>query len=177
MRHRQCQRYYPGSTRFQVILRVFSRIHQFILHTLPPSADLDRRVAFGIGVGSLFNLAIAKWNDALHAEASAEGQRQAFQQILGAPFVPAVILLVSLCWCMESPRYYMQPNTPHRNPSRAYKILLSARQTQVGAQPSPGDWEVAERREFIAPSPEGLVCTPQVCGVGCLSNAQSCPPG
>lgn len=60
-----------------------------------------------------------------------ENQKRAFQHILGAPFVPAVILLIALCWCMESPRYYMQPGTPHRNPSRAYEILLRARQTQV----------------------------------------------
>lgn len=62
---------------------------------------------------------------------STENQKRAFQHILGAPFIPAIILLITMCWCMESPRYYMQPGTPHRNPSRAYEILLKARPTQV----------------------------------------------
>lgn len=79
----------------------------------------------------MFNLAIAKWNNALDGHSPQDNQNHALQQILGAPFVPAVILLVSLCWCMESPRYYMQLGTPHRNPSRAYEILLRARKTQV----------------------------------------------
>lgn len=39
--------------------------------------------------------------------------------------------MIALFWCMESPRYYMQPGTPHRSPARAYEILLRARQTQV----------------------------------------------
>lgn len=90
------------------------------------------RVAFGIAIGSCVNLAIAAGNHATTKNALPDNQIQALRQILGAPFVPAVILLVALCWCMESPRYYMQPNTPHRNPSRAYEVLLNARQTKVG---------------------------------------------
>lgn len=95
------------------------------------------RVAFGIAIGSCVNLAIAAWNDAIEPDAHPDNQTQALRQILGAPFVPAVILLISLGWCMESPRYYMQPNTPHRSPSRAYEVLLNARQTKVGQVPSP----------------------------------------
>lgn len=90
------------------------------------------RVAFGIAIGSSVNLAIAAWNHATDTDhAPRDNQIQALRQILGAPFVPAVVLLIALFWCMESPRYYMQPNTPHRNPSRAYEILLNARQTKV----------------------------------------------
>ncbi|ROW04806.1 hypothetical protein VMCG_04780 [Cytospora schulzeri] len=90
-------------------------------------------VAFGIAIGSCINLAIAGWNHATDLAAPRDNQIQALRQILGAPFVPAVILLVALGWCMESPRYYMQPNTPHRNPSRAYEVLLKARQTKLQA--------------------------------------------
>lgn len=89
------------------------------------------RVAFGIGIGSAINLGIAAWNNATQDSASRDNQVKALREILGAPFIPAVLLLVALGWCMESPRYYMQPNTPHRNPSRAYDILLKARQTKV----------------------------------------------
>lgn len=90
-------------------------------------------VAFGIGIGSAINLGIAAWNNATQDSASPDHQIKALREILGAPFVPAVLLLISLGWCMESPRYYMQPNTPHHNPSRAYDILLKARQTKLQA--------------------------------------------
>ncbi|KAF3766505.1 MFS general substrate transporter [Cryphonectria parasitica EP155] len=90
-------------------------------------------VAFGIATGSVFNLAIANWCNALGASALPENQRNALRQILGAPFVPSIILLVALCWCIESPRYYMLPNTPRFNVLRAYEILLSARETQLQA--------------------------------------------
>lgn len=89
------------------------------------------RVAFGIGIGSAINLGIAAWNNTTENNASQNNQIKALREILGAPFIPAVFLLIALGWCMESPRYYMQPNTPHRNPSRAYDILLKARQTKV----------------------------------------------
>lgn len=82
------------------------------------------------------NLAIATWNHATDVDSPRDNQITALRQILGAPFVPAVILLFSLGWCMESPRYYMQPNTPHRNPSRALEILLNARQTTVSRKQS-----------------------------------------
>ncbi|POS69660.1 hypothetical protein DHEL01_v211944 [Diaporthe helianthi] len=88
-------------------------------------------VAFGIAIGSAINLGIAAWNDATEDRASQSNQIKALREILGAPFIPAVLLLIALGWCMESPRYYMQPNTPHRNPSRAYDILLKARQTKA----------------------------------------------
>lgn len=89
------------------------------------------RVAFGIAIGSAINLGIAAWNNATDINDPRSNQIKALREILGAPFIPAAILLIALGWCMESPRYYMQPNTPHRNPSRAYDILLKARQTKV----------------------------------------------
>lgn len=98
------------------------------------------RVAFGIAIGSALNLGIAAWNNATENQGllndqglpnNQDNQIKALREMLGAPFVPAAILLIALGWCMESPRYYMQPNTPHRNPSRAYDILLKARQTKA----------------------------------------------
>ena len=52
--------------------------------------------------------------------------------ILGAPSVPALILLIALVFCPESPRYYMRPSSPNYNPSKAYSILLRLRNTEVG---------------------------------------------
>ena len=48
-----------------------------------------------------------------------QAERKALQLILGAPMVPAVLLLIALSWCMESPRYYMRRNTPNYNPRHA----------------------------------------------------------
>ncbi|KAL1877971.1 hypothetical protein Daus18300_002325 [Diaporthe australafricana] len=89
-------------------------------------------VAFGIAIGSALNVAIAGWNDAFETD-NPDNNINALRQILGAPFIPAVILLISLGWCMESPRYYMQPKTPHRNPSRAFDILVASRETELQA--------------------------------------------
>lgn len=88
-------------------------------------------MAFGIAIGSAINLGIAAWNNATDDSDLPSNQIKALREILGAPFIPAAILLIALGWCMESPRYYMQQNTPHRNPSRAYDILLKARRTKV----------------------------------------------
>ncbi|KAK1487637.1 hypothetical protein CCUS01_14931 [Colletotrichum cuscutae] len=54
-----------------------------------------------------------------------------FRSILAAPMVPAVFTLIALAYCMESPRFYMQKNTPNYRPMRAYEILSKVRNTQV----------------------------------------------
>ncbi len=56
------------------------------------------------------------------------------QLILGAPFVPALILLVGLWFCPESPRYYMRRQSRNYNPAKAYAILLRLRNTEVSSQ-------------------------------------------
>jgi hypothetical protein len=51
--------------------------------------------------------------------------------MLGAPFVPALMLLVGLYFCPESPRYYMRLGSPSYNPTKAYEILKRLRKTEV----------------------------------------------
>lgn len=54
--------------------------------------------AFGIFLGTAFNLAV--WN---------AGPNN-WRLMLGAPFIPAVPLLVLIYFCPESPRWYMKKN-------------------------------------------------------------------
>ncbi|KAI1273948.1 sugar transporter-domain-containing protein [Xylaria sp. FL0933] len=74
-------------------------------------------VAFGIAVGFAFNLVF--W--------TARDHQTIKQLILGAPFVPAIFLLVGLYFCPESPRYYMRQQSAHFNPKKAYAILVKLR--------------------------------------------------
>lgn len=55
----------------------------------------------------------------------------AFQLILGAPLVPSILLLIALCFCYESPRFYMRPGTPNYNLERAFEILRKVRKSEV----------------------------------------------
>lgn len=55
----------------------------------------------------------------------------AFQLILGAPLVPSILLLIALCFCYESPRFYMRPGTPNYNLERAFEILRKVRKNEV----------------------------------------------
>ncbi|KAK1856991.1 MFS monosaccharide transporter [Colletotrichum chrysophilum] len=97
-------------------------------------------VAFGIMMGSVFNLVLVAATGALsfdvsmkYPEGSNEASRGwlALRLILAAPMVPAVFTLIALAYCMESPRFYMQRNTPNYRPMRAYEILSSVRNTKV----------------------------------------------
>ncbi|KAI1877075.1 uncharacterized protein JN550_001147 [Neoarthrinium moseri] len=69
-------------------------------------------VAFGIMIGFIFNAVFSTFI----------GDNQTtLAFILGAPIVPSVVLLLALCICPESPRYYMRS---HRyRPSKAYMVL------------------------------------------------------
>lgn len=91
-------------------------------------------------MGSVFNLVLVAATNALsfdvsmkYPEGSDEASRGwlALRLILAAPMVPAVFTLIALAYCMESPRFYMQKNTPNYRPMRAYEILSSVRNTQV----------------------------------------------
>ncbi|KAF4910171.1 putative polyol transporter 1 [Colletotrichum fructicola] len=99
-------------------------------------------VAFGIMMGSVFNLVLVAATGALsfdvsmkYPEGSNEASRGwlALRLILAAPMVPAVFTLIALAYCMESPRFYMQKNTPNYRPMRAYEILSSVRNTKFQA--------------------------------------------
>jgi hypothetical protein len=85
-------------------------------------ADIYTRVAFGIMMGFVFNLIFAQ----------AENDERTLSLILGAPFVPALFLLVGLYFCPESPRYYMRRRSSSFNPPKAYEILRQLRNTEVG---------------------------------------------
>lgn len=91
-------------------------------------------VAFGILVGFAFNLAFM----------SANTERLTMQLILGAPFVPSLILLVGLYFCPESPRYHMRPRTRHYDPAKAYRILQKLRNTEVRILALCCGWESQE---------------------------------
>ncbi|KAI0429981.1 sugar transporter-domain-containing protein [Xylaria sp. FL1042] len=80
-------------------------------------------VAFGIAVGFAFNLFF--W--------TARDHQTIKQLILGAPFVPAIFLLVGLYFCPESPRYYMRQQSAHFNPEKAYAILVRLRGSEFQA--------------------------------------------
>ncbi|KAK1543878.1 hypothetical protein CPAR01_04511 [Colletotrichum paranaense] len=98
-------------------------------------------VAFGIMLGNAINLILAGAVGALGfplepkdstASLDVKGDL-ALRLILAAPMVPAVFTLIALAYCMESPRFYMQKNTPNYRPMRAYEILSKVRNTQLQA--------------------------------------------
>lgn len=91
-------------------------------------------------MGGVTNLVLVAATNALsfdvsmnYPEGSDEASRGwlALRLILAAPMVPAVLTLIALAYCMESPRFYMRKNTPNYRPMRAYEILSSVRNTQV----------------------------------------------
>ncbi|KAF4470086.1 myo-inositol transport ITR1 [Fusarium albosuccineum] len=95
-------------------------------------------VACGIMVGFVVNFAISGATDTLSSAPSGklhqhDSRYRAFQWILGAPAVPALFLLIAVCFCYESPRFYMRPNTPNYNLGRAFEILRKVRQTDLQA--------------------------------------------
>ncbi|KAH7024090.1 hypothetical protein EDB80DRAFT_699202 [Ilyonectria destructans] len=95
-------------------------------------------VACGIMVGFGVNLIIAAVVGTLESQPvppsdSSHLRRLTLQLILGAPLVPALLLFVAVCFCYESPRFYMRPNTPNFNLERAFNVLLAVRETRLQA--------------------------------------------
>ncbi|KAK8079406.1 hypothetical protein PG997_007224 [Apiospora hydei] len=77
-------------------------------------------VACGIMVGLLLNLIFV-------VRIPQESGDVALGLILGAPAIPAVLLLVVLWSCPESPRYYMRIDSRNYNPKKAYEELKKIR--------------------------------------------------
>jgi hypothetical protein len=74
-------------------------------------------------LGFGFNLIFAQAPKASHT----------YHYINGAPFVPALVLLVVvLLLCPESPRYHLMKG-PNYSPERAYQILRTLRNTELQA--------------------------------------------
>ncbi|KAL2875899.1 hypothetical protein SGCOL_008895, partial [Colletotrichum sp. CLE4] len=102
-------------------------------------------VAFGIMLGNAVNLILAGAVGALDFPVKPSNNNYspsdsldtkgdlALRLILAAPMVPAIFTLIALAYCMESPRFYMQKNTPNYRPMRAYEILSKVRNTQLQA--------------------------------------------
>ncbi|KAI1768649.1 hypothetical protein GGR53DRAFT_531862 [Hypoxylon sp. FL1150] len=76
-------------------------------------------VAFGIMMGFAFNLIVS----------NIRNDKLVLQLILGAPLVPSIFLMIGLCFCPESPRYYMRRSID--NPQKAYDILRKLRKTEL----------------------------------------------
>lgn len=86
-------------------------------------------------MGFVVNLVIARATTALYMSPqkilTEDAGYLTFQLILGAPLVPALFLLLAVCFCHESPRFYMRPGTPSFNIQRAFNVLLQVRPTRV----------------------------------------------
>lgn len=86
-----------------------------LLVLLRKFADRDR-VACGIMVGFAFNLITTT---------AGQDHKLTVALILGAPVVPAMVLIVALWRCPESPRYYLRLEKP--NYTRAFAELKKLR--------------------------------------------------
>ncbi|KAM5516494.1 hypothetical protein FOXYSP1_03445 [Fusarium oxysporum f. sp. phaseoli] len=96
------------------------------------------RVACGIMIGFVINFVIAAATNTLDGQPNAGlnehgGRYHALQWIAAAPVVPSVLLFIAVCFCYESPRFYMRPGTPNYNLDRAFRNLLQVRPTRLQA--------------------------------------------
>lgn len=94
------------------------------------------RVACGIMIGFVINFVIAAATNTLDGQPNAGlnergGRYHALQWIAAAPVVPSILLFIAVCFCYESPRFYMRPGTPNYNLDRAFRNLLQVRPTRV----------------------------------------------
>ncbi|KAF4950482.1 hypothetical protein FGADI_8188 [Fusarium gaditjirri] len=95
-------------------------------------------VACGIMIGFVINFVIAAATNTLDGQPNAGlnehgGRYHALQWIAAAPVVPSVLLFIAVCFCYESPRFYMRPGTPNYNLDRAFRNLLQVRPTRLQA--------------------------------------------
>ncbi|EKJ75378.1 hypothetical protein NXS19_013196 [Fusarium pseudograminearum] len=95
-------------------------------------------VACGIMIGFVANFVIAAATNTLDGHPNAEtnqhgGRYYALQWIAAAPAVPSLLLFIAVCYCYESPRFYMRPDSPNYDLDRAFKILLQVRKTRLQA--------------------------------------------
>lgn len=61
---------------------------------------------------------------------TAQQKRLSMSLQLGAPIVPAIVLMLSLWWCPESPRWHMMKGDI-KNYRKAYDIFVALRNTPV----------------------------------------------
>ncbi|EWG53749.1 hypothetical protein FVEG_12113 [Fusarium verticillioides 7600] len=96
------------------------------------------KVACGIMIGFVINFVIAAATNTLDGQPNAGlnergGRYHTLQWIAAAPVVPSVLLFIAVCFCYESPRFYMRPGTPSYNLDRAFRNLLQVRPTRLQA--------------------------------------------
>ncbi|CAF3453917.1 unnamed protein product [Fusarium graminearum] len=66
-----------------------------------------------------------------YAEPNPHGGRyHALQWIAAVPAIPPLLLFIAVCYCYESPRFYMRPDSPNYDLDRAFKILLQLQATR-----------------------------------------------
>lgn len=85
-----------------------------VIVSVPDISNSDR-VAFGIMLGFVFNFITT----------SAPNNDLTLGLVLGAPVVPALLLIGALWQCPESPRYYLRQEKP--NYMRAFEALKKLR--------------------------------------------------
>ncbi|KAL4729680.1 hypothetical protein ACLX1H_004102 [Fusarium chlamydosporum] len=95
-------------------------------------------VACGIMIGFVVNFIIAAATGTLDGEPNTKlslhgGRYHALQSIAIAPAVPSLFLFIAVCYCYESPRFYMRRGTPNYNLGRAFDVLLQVRKTRLQA--------------------------------------------
>jgi MFS family permease len=95
-------------------------------------------VACGIMIGFVANFIIAAATNTLDGKPNEQpnlhgGRYHALQWIAAAPAIPSILLLIAVCYCYESPRFYMRPDTPNYNLGCAFDILLQVRKTRLQA--------------------------------------------
>ena len=141
--HQGSQRPYPGFRDSRWLLerlndtRMATLVGFFLRQCGFPIVDfLCFRVACGIMIGFVVNFIIAAGTTTLEGDPNTQlnihdGRYHALQWIAAAPAVPSLLLLIAVCYCYESPRFYMRPGTPNYNLSRAFDILLQVRKTRV----------------------------------------------
>ncbi|RKL15285.1 hypothetical protein BFJ68_g5923 [Fusarium oxysporum] len=89
-------------------------------------------------IGFVINFVIAAATNTLDGQPNAGlnehgGRYHSLQWIAAAPVVPSVLLFIAVCFCYESPRFYMRPGTPNYNLDRAFRNLLQVRPTRLQA--------------------------------------------
>lgn len=90
-------------------------------------------------IGFVVNFIIAAATGTLDGEPNTKlslhgGRYHALQSIAIAPAVPSLFLFIAVCYCYESPRFYMRRGTPNYNLGRAFDVLLQVRKTRVSLE-------------------------------------------
>ncbi|CZS73907.1 unnamed protein product [Fusarium graminearum] len=127
-----------GALGLSALLIIASSIGSGFAHTW--QQILGARVVGGIAMGIkavsapilASETAVGYWRRTTYAEPNPHGGRyHALQWIAAVPAIPPLLLFIAVCYCYESPRFYMRPDSPNYDLDRAFKILLQVRKTRA----------------------------------------------